>query len=82
MLEEVGWENGGGSPGVEESKRGAFKGRGDPLEWNRVCRNKMYKIKKVGRRLLGKNFSLFREYNLQRLQSKQDEAAAKDGDHE
>ena len=29
---------------------------------------------KVVRRLLGKNFSLFREYNLQRLQSKQEES--------
>ena len=26
---------------VEESKRGAFKGRGDPLEWRRVCKNKI-----------------------------------------
>ena len=30
--------------------------------------------KKVERRLLGKNFSLFGEYNLQRLQSKQEES--------
>ena len=37
--------------------------------------------KKVVRRLLGTNFSLFREYNLQRLQGG-DEAAAKDGYHE
>ena len=29
---------------VEESERGAFKGRGDPLEWRRVRRNKRYKI--------------------------------------
>ena len=27
-----------------------------------------------GRRLLGNNFSLFREYNLQRLQSKQEDS--------
>ena len=31
---------------VEESKRGAFKGRGNPLEWKRVRRNKRYKIRK------------------------------------
>ena len=36
--------------------------------------------KKVVRRLLGTNFSLFREYKLQRLQGG-DEAAAKDGYH-
>ena len=28
---------------VEESKGGAFKGRGNPLEWKRVRRNKRYK---------------------------------------
>ena len=31
---------------VEESKRGAFKGRGNPLGWKRVRRNKRYKIRK------------------------------------
>ena len=31
---------------VEESKRGAFKGRGDPLEWRRVRKNKRYKIRR------------------------------------
>ena len=30
---------------VEESKRGAFEGRGDPLEWRRVRKNKRYKIR-------------------------------------
>ena len=29
---------------VEESKRGAFKGRSDPLEWRIVRRNKRYTI--------------------------------------
>ena len=29
---------------VEESKKGAFKGRGNPLEWRRVRRNRRYKI--------------------------------------
>ena len=47
---------------VEESKRGAFKGRGDPLEWRRVRKTKDIKLE-----------SGFREYNLQRLQSKQEE---------
>ena len=31
---------------VEESKRGAFKGRGDPLEWRKVNKNKRHKIRK------------------------------------
>ena len=31
---------------VEESKRGAFEGRGDSLEWRRVRKNKRYKISK------------------------------------
>ena len=75
---------------VEESKRGSFKGRGDPLELRKVSKNKRYKIRKVERRLLGNNFLL-----VQRIQfavfAKQaegvnkrggDEAAAKDGYHE
>ena len=41
---------------VEECKREAFRGRGAPLEWRRVRKNKKYRIKKVERRLLGKNF--------------------------
>ena len=31
---------------VEEGKRGTFRGRGDPLEWRRVRKNKRYKIRK------------------------------------
>ena len=31
---------------VEESKKGAFQGRGNPLEWRRVRRNKRYKVGK------------------------------------
>ena len=31
---------------VEKSERGTFKGRGNPLEWIRVRRNKRYKIRK------------------------------------
>ena len=38
--------------------KGAFKGRGDPLEWRRVCRNKR-KIKlESGGKLAGKELSL------------------------
>ena len=44
---------------VEESKKEAA-----PLEWRRSTRKQEIQNKKVGRRLLGKNFSLFREYNL------------------
>ena len=61
---------------VEESKREAFKGRGAPLEWRRVRGSKKYRIKEWRRRLLGKSLRLVqREYNLQRLQSKQEELA-------
>ena len=49
-------------------------GRDNPLAWIRVRRCKKYRIKKVERRLLGKNFSFFEEYNLQRLQSKQEDS--------
>ena len=31
---------------VEESKNGAFKGRGNPVEWKRVRRSKKYRIRK------------------------------------
>ena len=48
---------------VEESKRKAFRGRGDP--WNG---GGCAKTKSKQKRLLGNNFSLFRECNLQRLQ--------------
>ena len=58
---------------VEESKREAFRGRGGPLEWRRVRKNKKYTIRKGVRRLLARIFSLFREHNLQRLQGKQEE---------
>ena len=33
---------------VEENKRGAFEGRGDPLEWRGVRKNKRYKHRKWG----------------------------------
>ena len=57
---------------VEESKREAFRGSGDPLEWRRVRKNKKYGIRKWGEDCWAKIFSLFREYNLQRLQCKQE----------
>ena len=56
---------------VEESIREAFRGRGAPLEWRSVRKSKKYRNENVVRKLLGKN--LFREYNLQRQQSKQEE---------
>ena len=42
----------------KKAKREAFRGRGAPLEWRRVRKNKKYRIRK-GRRLLGKNFLFF-----------------------
>ena len=54
---------------VDDNKRRAYRGRGSPLEWRR-CRSKKNRILKSGEdRWLGKIFPLFREYNLQRLQS-------------
>ena len=44
------------------------------LQRSGVRKNENYRIKKVGGGLLGTNFSLFTEYNLQRLQSKQEES--------
>ena len=49
---------------LEESKREAFRGRGAPLEWTRVCKNKKFCWTII--------FSLFRENNLQHLQSTQE----------
>ena len=42
---------------VEDSKREAHRGRGSPLEWS------------AKKQKMGNNFPLFREQNLQRLQS-------------
>ena len=57
---------------VEETNKEAFKGSGAPLEWRTVRKKKKGKIqsKRVAR---GKNFSLFRQYHLQRQQSKQED---------
>ena len=48
-----------------------------PWEWRRVRKNKRYKIRKVVRGeedCWARTFALLREYNLQRLQSKQEES--------
>ena len=58
---------------VEE--REALGGRGAPLGWKSVRKNKKYRKRKWGEDCWARVFSLFREYNLQRLQSKQDESA-------
>ena len=77
MLGEFGWKNGRG--GLEQVlRRGQQKqgfqrlGRSAALEWI-LKKMQQTQNKKVVRRLLDKNFSLFREYNLQRRQSKQEE---------
>ena len=69
---------------VEESKRGPFKGRGNPLEWRRVRRNKRYKIRKWRDDCWARFFSLFRSAKQAGGAIKRggDEAAAKDGHHE
>ena len=59
---------------VEDSKREAFRGRGAPLEWKRVRSNKKYRIRKWGEDCWARIFSLFREYSLQRLESKPEES--------
>ena len=46
---------------VEESKRGALKGRGNFLEWKKVRRNKRYKIRKWREDCRERIFSLLRE---------------------
>ena len=74
-LEEFGGKNGGGSPGQDSGRR--KQKRGTP--WNGGGYAKTRKNKKVGRRLLGRNFSLFKEYNLQRLQCKQEESTEEEG---
>ena len=60
---------------VENSKREAYRGRDAPLEWRRLRRSKKYRIRKWREDCWARIFALFREYNLQRLQSKQEELA-------
>ena len=58
---------------VDDSKRGADRGSGFPLEWRRVRNSRKYRIRKWGEDCWAIIFALFRECNLQRRQSKQDE---------
>ena len=56
---------------VEDSKRGAHRGRGEPLEWRMVLTGKKYQPRKRGEDCWARIFSLFREYDLQRKQGTQ-----------
>ena len=53
---------------VEDSKRGAYRGRGSSLEWRRVRKSRKYRIRKWREDCWARIFALFRENNLQRLQ--------------
>ena len=59
---------------VEDSKGEAFRGRGAPLKWRRVRRSKNDRIQKWREDCWARIFALLRKYNLQRLQSKQEES--------
>ena len=52
---------------VDDSKRGASKGRGSLFEWERVGKNRKYRIRKWTEDCWASIFALFREYKLQRL---------------
>ena len=60
---------------VEESKREAFRGRG-ALPWNRggCTKTRKNRLRKLGEDCWARIFSLFREHNLHRMQSKQEES--------
>ena len=58
---------------VDDSKRGAHRGKGFLLEWRRVRKSRKYRIRKWEEDCWASIFASFREYNLQRMQSKQDE---------
>ena len=58
---------------VEDSKREACKGRGARW-WRRVRKSKTYRKRKGREDCWPRIFALFREYNLQRLPSKQEES--------
>ena len=58
---------------VGESRRGAFEGRGDPLFWRKVRKNKRCKKRKWREECWARIFSLLTECNSQRLQSKQED---------
>ena len=59
---------------VEESNKEALRGRSALSEWRRVRKNKKYRIREWREDCWARVFSLFREYNLQRRQSKQEES--------
>ena len=54
---------------VEECKRGANRGRGSTLEWRRVRRIKKFRKRMWREDCWARIIALFREYNLQCLQS-------------
>ena len=57
------------------SDREAFRGRGAPLEWRLVRKSEKYRIRKWREDCWARIFALFGEYNLQLLESKQEESA-------
>ena len=62
---------------VEDSKREAFKGIGAPLQWRREQKQEIQN-KKMGEDCWARISALFREYNLHRLQSKQEESTGEE----
>ena len=59
---------------VDDSKRVAYRGRGSLLEWRCVRKSRKYKIRKVERRLLGKDFRFVQGISLAALENKQEES--------
>ena len=51
---------------VEEAKKGAYKGRGDPLEWRIVKKYKKYQPRRWSGDCWARIFSRFGECDLQR----------------
>ena len=62
---------------VEEAKKDAYKGRGEPLEWRIV--KKEVSTSKVGRRLLGQNFLLIQRKSS--MQARRNNTKRKDNCH-
>ena len=58
---------------VDDSKRGAYTGRGFLLERRRAGKSKKHRIKKWREDYWARVFYLFGEHNLQRMQSNQGE---------
>ena len=48
----------------EDSKRGAYRGKGMPPEWRRVRRSKKYRMRKWCEDCWARIFTWFREYKL------------------